>query len=90
MNDAKATVLPPSKEAYVTCLSCGQTTKSDVPTTKDDFGIEATAPCPNCSNTAYVKNIRGLWAFMEAAAKDLAQIKLDMVITTQPAPGADE
>ena len=35
--------------------------------------------CPKCGATAYVKNIRGLWAFMEAAAKDLAQIKRDIL-----------
>ena len=83
IGDAKATALPPSREAHVCCLSCGQTTKRDVPIVPDglgfDLGLEATAPCPKCGATAYVKNIRGLWAFMEAAAKDLAQIKRDIL-----------
>lgn len=66
------------QEGYVSCLSCGQTSKTFI-LMKDDGGMERTSTCPKCSNVAHTQNLYGLWSFMRAAAKDIAQIKLDMI-----------
>jgi len=67
------------REAYVCCLSCGQTSAQFVMERPDDAGLKPTAPCPKCSNTAYTQNLVGLWAFMSAAAQEIAQLKLDLL-----------
>lgn len=66
-------------EALVTCLSCGQTSPAFVFKNSDGNGLAATARCPKCSNRAYTNNLHGLWAFMQAAAHEIARIKLDMI-----------
>lgn len=66
------------KEGYVSCLSCGKTSKTFILTSQPDV-LEPTANCPKCNNIAHTQNLRGLWSFMGAAARDIAQIKLDMI-----------
>lgn len=66
-------------EALVSCLSCGQTTSAFVLEGDGGNGLAATARCPKCSNRAYTNNLHGLWAFMQAAATDIAKVKLDMI-----------
>lgn len=66
------------REAFVSCLSCGQTTLAFV-FSYENGGLHEKTRCPKCSNTAYTHNLGGLWEFMQAAAKDIARIKLDMI-----------
>lgn len=71
--------LPRTKrEGWVSCLSCGKTSKTFILERRDEI-LEPTSTCPKCSNTAHTQNLQGLWSFMRAAAKDIAQIKLDMI-----------
>jgi hypothetical protein len=66
------------REAWVSCLSCGKTSKTFV-LVWETMGLEPTSTCPKCSNVAHTQNLPGLWSFMRAAAKEIAQIKLDMI-----------
>lgn len=66
-------------EALVSCMSCGQTSTAFVLQREGENGLAATARCPKCSNRAYTNNLHGLWAFMQAAAQEIAQIKLGMI-----------
>lgn len=66
-------------EALVSCMSCGQTSTAFVLERDDGNGLAATARCPRCSNRAYTNNLNGLWAFMQAAAKEIAQINLALI-----------
>lgn len=66
------------REGYVSCLSCGNTSKTFILELKDG-SLNQTALCPKCSNTAHTNNLKGLWSFMQIAAKEIAQIKLDMI-----------
>lgn len=66
------------REAWVSCLSCGKTSKTFV-LERGDSVLEPTAICPKCSNVAHTQNLQGLWSFMRSAAKEIAQIKLDMI-----------
>lgn len=66
------------REGWVSCLSCGKTSKAFI-LVREEGDLEPTARCPKCSNTAHTQNLKGLWSFMRAAAKDIAQIKLDMI-----------
>lgn len=66
------------REGWVCCLSCGKTSKAFV-LERGEKALEPTAHCPRCSNIAHTQNLQGLWSFMRAAAKDIAQIKLDMI-----------
>lgn len=66
------------KEGYVTCLSCGQTSLTFI-LHKHNDAPELTAPCPKCSNTAYTNSVFGAVRFMRAAAREIAQLKLDMI-----------
>lgn len=66
------------REGWVSCLSCGKTSKTFILVRHNDL-LEQTADCPKCSNVAHTQNLQGLWSFMRAAAKDIAQIKLDMI-----------
>jgi hypothetical protein len=65
-------------EGWVSCLSCGRTSKTFI-LECGDGSLEQTSACPKCSNTAHTNNLGGLWSFMRAAAKEIAQIKLDMI-----------
>jgi hypothetical protein len=65
------------REAWVSCLSCGKTSKTFV--LVGETGCDPTSTCPKCNNVAHTQNLTGLWSFMRAAAKDIAQIKLDMI-----------
>lgn len=62
----------------MSCLSCGKTSKTFI-LERGDETLEPTANCPKCNNVAHTQNLQGLWSFMRAAAKDIAQIKLDMI-----------
>ena len=66
------------REGWVSCLSCGKTSKTFI-LERGDGLLEPTANCPKCNNVAHTQNLQGLWSFMRAAAKDIAQIKLDMI-----------
>ncbi len=66
------------REAWVCCLSCGKTNKTFV-LELEDGSLGKTGTCPKCSNVAHTQNLRGLFSFMQAAAKEIAQIKLDMI-----------
>lgn len=67
-------------ETYVSCMSCGQTSKAFVLESKSYEGVPAsTTRCPRCSCTAYVSNLGGLWAFMAEASKQIAALKLDVM-----------
>lgn len=66
------------REGWVSCLSCGKTSKTFI-LERGDGVFEPTSACPKCSNTAHTQNLEGLWSFMRAAAKDIAQIKIDMI-----------
>lgn len=72
------------REGWVSCLSCGKTSKTFI-FEAGSGGLQHTAACPKCNNEAHTQNLQGLWSFMRAAAKDIAQIKLDM-IDLQEAP----
>ena len=78
MSNQKALAPRTKREALVSCLSCGQTTWTFV-LAQDNGGLNGKTRCPKCSNIAYTHNLEGLWLFMEAAARDIAQIKLDMI-----------
>jgi hypothetical protein len=73
MSDART-----KREGWVSCLSCGKTSKAFI-LVREEGDLEPTARCPKCSNIAHTQNLKGLWSFMRAAAKDIAQIKLDMI-----------
>lgn len=66
------------REAWVSCLSCGNTSQTFI-LERDNGALEHTATCPKCSNVAHTQNLQGLWSFMRVAAKEIAQIKLDMI-----------
>lgn len=66
------------REAWVSCLSCGKTSQTFV-LERENGALDHTSTCPKCSNVAHTQNLQGLWSFMRAAAKDIAQIKLDMI-----------
>jgi succinyl-CoA synthetase beta subunit len=66
------------QEGWVSCLSCGKTSKTFI-LLNDKGGMECKSICPKCSNEAHTQNLHGLWSFMRAAARDIAQIKLDMI-----------
>ena len=66
------------REGFVSCLSCGKTSKTFI-LEKENHVLECTSSCPKCNNLAYTNNLQGLWSFMQAAAKEIAQIKLDMI-----------
>ena len=73
MTDART-----KREGWVSCLSCGRTSKTFI-LVGDKNLLEQTANCPKCSNVAYTMGLQGFSAFMQAAAKEIAQIKLDMI-----------
>lgn len=73
MTDART-----KREGWVSCLSCGKTSKTFILVGDKNF-LEQTANCPKCSNVAYTQSFQGLWSFMQAVAKDIVQIKLDMI-----------
>lgn len=66
------------REGYVSCLSCGKTSKTFI-LLNDTGAMDRTSTCPKCSNEAHTQNLQGLWSFMRAAAREIAQIKLDMI-----------
>ena len=67
------------EEALVTCLSCGQTSKTFVLLREDGLGLEDRAKCPKCSNIAHTNSLLGLFSFMRAAAKEIVALKMDML-----------
>ncbi len=67
-----------AREGLVSCLSCGQTSKTFI-LERSNETLEPTALCPKCNNEAHSQSFQGLWSFMRAASKDIAQIKLDMI-----------
>jgi hypothetical protein len=66
------------REGWVSCLSCGQTSKTFI-LERSNETLEPTAPCPKCNNEAHTHSFQGLWSFMRATSKNIAQIKLDMI-----------
>ena len=63
-------------ETMVSCLSCGATSAAFVLAVDGAPGARGT--CPKCGNVAYVANIRGLWAFMAAAAEKISRQHMDI------------
>lgn len=59
------------------CLSCGNTTEPLVKLNDRDIPAEP-AVCEKCSNPAYPLGLAGTGWFMQAVAKELAQLKGEM------------